>query len=532
MQQGVMARVAGLARRDGGNVGIIFSLSLTVLLLGAGAGVDFGRWINARTATQSALDNAVLAGARALQLNPADVAAALGVARSYYQTNVEKRISVLSDNVAFSSTDSDTAVVATGNVTIKTLLLGLANVQSLPLFSNAESQIAKATTAVGGNYGGNIEVALMLDVTGSMCDDRVGPCSNGAKIDALKTAANDLVNIVVAGDQSKYLSRVALVPFSTRVRVGPDGAGQTMMKTLTNLDATWGGWYNMCTDWVSSTNGGSETAGNGVCNAYSVQQVAGWQVMPCVTDRFYDATWSFDATDDAPGAGKWLNGHGGDRMTLATDSSNTAAASKVGLTSTDAADHWNFNSGGVCEDIDPADEVMPLTSNKAALQARINGLRAYGSTGGALGTAWTWYALSPTWSGVWNTGLSASGNTPAPYGDLATVQANGQRKLRKVAVLMTDGGYNTYRGWKDESQQQVSDYATQLCTNMKAKGIEVFTVGFALDQLTAGEQIIARATLKSCGSDVSHFYETMTAVQLQQAFRDIAVKLSALYLSK
>lgn len=532
MQHGMMARIWALTRSDGGNVGLVFSLSLTVLLMGAGAGVDFGRWINARTATQSALDNAVLAGARALQLNPADAAAALAVARSYYQTNVSGRIAVMSDNVTFSATDSDTAIVATGNVTIKTMLLGLANVPSLPLFTNAQSQIAKATTATGGSYGGNIEVALMLDVTGSMCDDRVGPCSNGAKIDALKTAANDLVNIVVANDQSKYLSRVALVPFSTRVRAGPDGAGQVMMKKLTNLDPTWSGWYSVCTDWVDSTIGGSEAAGNGVCNAYSTQQVAGWPVMPCVTDRFYDAGNVYDATDDAPGSGKWLNGHGGDRMSLAVDSSNTAPASKIGLSSADPADHWNYNSNGTCEDIDPADEILPLTSNKTALQARINGLRAYGSTGGALGTAWTWYTLSPTWSSVWSTGVSASGNTPAPYGDLTTTQANGQPKLRKVAVLMTDGGYNTYRGWKGESQQQVSDYATQLCTNMKAKGIEVFTVGFALDQLSTAEQSIARSTLQACGSDVSHFYETMTAVQLQQAFRDIAVKLSSLYLSK
>ncbi len=97
---------------------------------------------------------------------------------------------------------------------------------------------------------------------------------------------------------------------------------------------------------------------------------------------------------------------------------------------------------------------------------------------------------------------------------------------------MTDGGSNTYRGWKGQDQQTVSNYAIQVCTNMKAQGIEVYTVGFALDQLSAKEARIARATLQACGTDVSHFYETLTVPQLQAAFQDIALQMSSLYLAQ
>ena len=55
--------------------------------------------------------------------------------------------------------------------------------------------------------GTNVETSLMLDVTGSMCQ----PCT---KIDAVKSAAKDLIDIVVWADQSKYYSRVALAPFA------------------------------------------------------------------------------------------------------------------------------------------------------------------------------------------------------------------------------------------------------------------------------------------------------------------------------
>ena len=60
-------------------------------------------------------------------------------------------------------------------------------------------------------HGGSIEVSLMLDITGSMA---------GQKLTALKTAAKDLVNIIVWPDQSEHTSKVALVPYSMGVNVG------------------------------------------------------------------------------------------------------------------------------------------------------------------------------------------------------------------------------------------------------------------------------------------------------------------------
>ncbi len=51
---------------------------------------------------------------------------------------------------------------------------------------------------------------MMLDVTGSMA---------GQKLQDLKDAAKDLIDIVVWEDQSKFTSKVALVPFSEDVRL-------------------------------------------------------------------------------------------------------------------------------------------------------------------------------------------------------------------------------------------------------------------------------------------------------------------------
>ena len=344
-------------------------------------------------------------------------------------------------------------------------------------------------------------------------------------MDGLKAAAKDLVEIAVSSNQSTFTSKVSLIPFSTRVRVGPDGGGGAMMKALTNLDAAWNGWFNICKQGTGSN--GSEDAGNWACQQYASELQANWKVMPCVTDRFYNGAGGFDATDVAPGANRWLNAHGGDRMTLSSDSTDQAPANKKGLLKSDPADNWNYDPTGSCSDVDPKNQMMPLTADKSALKSRINDLVAYGATAGALGTAWASYTLSPNWSPIFS-GASA----PASYGDLTVIQASGAPLLRKVAVLMTDGGYNTYRGWKGQNQQEVSNYALQVCSNMKVRGIEIYTVGFALDQLTANERTIAEATLKACGTDLQHFYDTLNVSQLQAAFRDIALQLSSIYMSE
>ncbi len=508
-----------------GSVAVVFAVVLPLLIMSAGVAVDAARWFYAMRATTAALDASVLAGARVLQLNPDNVSAALDVAQKTYSSNVAARIKLQSDTVSFVTADGNKSVTARGHAYIATTLLSMAGFERLPVVSDAGAGFPKASIGSGGNGGSNLELAIMLDVTGSMCDNGQGPCTSGTKMDGLKAAARDLIDITVLADQSKLTSKAAIIPFSTRVRVAPDNAGGAVMKDLTNLDPTWTGWYSICTNGTGS--GSSETTGNYTCTQTASQYFTNVPIMPCVTDRYYTVGDQYDYTDVAPGSSTWINAHGGDRMTLSFDSSNTAATTNLGKVNSDPAYHWNYEQNGGCADVNQSNQIVPLTSDKSKLQARISGLEAYGATAGALGTAWTWYALSPNWSNIFK-----GESEPKGYAELTTIKASGAPVLRKVAVLMSDGGYNTLRGAKDQDQQMVSNHAKQLCANMKAKGIEVFTVAFALNQLPAGERAIATDTMKSCGSDIRHFYETLTVHELKVAFRDIAIQMNALYLSK
>lgn len=513
------------ARNKSGTIAVQFGLIATVLFGFAGGAVDYLRWQNAAKVTREALDAAVLAGARAMQLDPGNQTIAVDTATAYFNAAVAGKVPYAVNTIGFTKVDNDTALTATGEAKINTMLLRVLGFTQLAIVNAAGANYPKASLVSGGPGGSNIEISLMLDVTGSMCDNGIGPCTSSTKLDGLKEAARRLVDTVIATNQSEYYSKMAIVPFSTRVRLAPDGQGGGIMKAVTDLDPVWTGWYTICTS--SSGGGGSEDNGNWSCNQTEVQHMVGWKIMPCVTDRFYNSGWVYDYTDSRPGSNQWLNAHDGGRMTKSWDSTNATPTTQRGQTQHDPASHWNYNWNGSCADVSNSNVMMPLSSDKGALKARITGLEAYGATAGALGTAWSWYTLSPEWDHVF-TGTSR----PGDYSELTRIQANGRPALRKVAILMSDGVYNTFRGWKDQNQQEVSDYAKQLCTNMKAQGIEIFTVGLALDQLPAAERAIAIDTLQSCGTDLSHFYQTLNVQELQAAFQEIGFQLSSVRLTR
>jgi Flp pilus assembly protein TadG len=163
----------------------------------------------------------------------------------------------------------------------------------------------------------------------------------------------------------------------------------------------------------------------------------------------------------------------------------------------------------------PQATILPLTANKQNLQDRINDMQPSGMTAGHLGTQWTWYALSPNFANVWP--LDAE---PKPYSMLTQVNDNNQPILRKIAVLMTDGEYNqTYSGSSSPTQ------ARAVCDNMKAAGIEVYTVGFGISQGGTAD-----TTMSLCATSTEHYYHADDGDALRSAFRDIALKIATLRL--
>lgn len=506
-----------------GSVSLIFGIMSLVLFAFIGAAVDYSRWSNAHGRTVDALDAALLMAGRQMQTGKT-ASEAIRMAEDSFLANASTRLRVADPTVRIAIAADGNGLEGQAQGKVRTPFLGMINVGDLQVMADARVGFSLGAGSSGG--GSDLEISMMLDVTGSMCADGSGPCTSSTKMDALKAAASDLVNIIMRTSSNPSSARIALVPFATRVRVGrdDDATAEALMKKLTNLDPTWSGWYK---NWhgCSSTSGAtSETAGTWSCAGFNAAFDASRRLAPCVIDRTGPAAFS----DAPPGPDAWLLSLDGTRRPLSWDSSDTPIlpGNELGNVNSDPSDLWNYNAGGNCWEESEDNIVMPLTNDKSALLARIDDLVGFGATAGTLGTAWTWYTLSPKWSAVW--GGSAA---PGSYADLIPSGSN-PPKLRKIAVLMTDGVYNSRIGWLDQDPVQMANDAKTMCTNMKTEGIEIFTVGFDLDSLSPADKARAIDTLQSCGTDLSHFYEALNAEQLKQSFRDIAMQLTQLYVAK
>lgn len=441
---------------NGGGVAIMFSLMLVALCLFLGAAVDLGRWLQARQQTIAAMDAAVLAGGRILQLDGTDVSGARSAAQRYYAENTKGRAEVIEDTISFDAVDDGTSFAATGNAYLETAFLNFARISKLPLLNTSEAQFSKAKFAEGGpgeGGGGSsnaaAEISMMLDVTGSM---------SGNKIKDLKAAATDLVNIVISDNVHANPVRVAIVPFAEGVRLPSSANSNARGSPKSSVSLSYKSGYKTSTATYYRTECVVERAG---------------------TNRY---------TDVAPGSGNYV-------MTL-------------------------YNSNGSCG-LPAADELVPLTDNKTTLKNKISGLVLSNTTAGQIGTAWAWYTLSPNWNTLW------------PPAGAASAYDSG---TRKIAILMTDGEYNlqydskgVQTGSPGAGAAANADSTTQaraLCTAMKTKGVTVYTVGFAL-----GNNSTATETLNHCATAPSMAYTAANGNELKQAFRDIALKISKLYLT-
>ncbi len=191
---------------------------------------------------------------------------------------------------------------------------------------------------------------------------------------------------------------------------------------------------------------------------------------------------------------------------------------------------------------------------------KINQLVENGNTNLHEGFMWGWRTISP--------------NAPFAAGRAYTDANN-----RKVMVFMTDGynnwasqpgtatgssyqslGYYSYNGsantrFPDGARGDGVNYQNALkiaggssadywgtsrnlldaltlesCTNAKAQGIEIFTIGFSVPSDPIDAQGLA--LLQNCATNVDHYHKAEDAAQLDDVFAQIGVGLGRLRLSQ
>ncbi|MHB2267726.1 TadE/TadG family type IV pilus assembly protein [Aliihoeflea sp. PC F10.4] len=435
-----------------GNFAILMGVALSVLATGAGFGVNTAQLFNAKSSLQNALDAAVTSTARDLTtgvIREEDARVSVEAFLTANGAGSFARQGVTLDDVIVDRRAKTVDATATVNVPLAFPLFGAEPVR----------QVGARTAAVYSDQ--KVEVAMMLDVTGSM---------DGWKLRELKAAANIAVETLLGGQRAgQERVRVSIVPYANSVNAGLLAESSVFVER------------SMADRKAAPANTAARTVAMRPDN--------------CATER-KDARYRYS---DAGPEYSMIN-----RDYLIDD-------------------FIRYYDRNVKSRTCPTTALVPLTSDRSTLNKAIDSFKAVGGTGGHIGIQWTWYMLSERWAGV----LPAV-SRPARVTD----------NVRKYAILMTDGEFNlsyfdashhdqVYNG---NGKRQTRDAAVRLCREMKAQGIEIFTIGFDLRDSNA------RNTMRDCASAGSqtrrYFYDVATGDELKTAFLEIAGTIESLYVSR
>lgn len=600
-------RLRGFSRDRRGNVAMMWALTSVALLSLTGIAVDFSRANAARQSLQNAADGAALVAERMADLPLAERQLA---AEQYFRASLADQALAASATLSIVEIPGGGGHRATASMVSPTTLSRLIS----------DTQWVVRTSADASQEGSSLEVALVLDITGSMAGQRI--------ID-LRAAAADLVDIVVRDEQDPYFSKVALVPYSIGVNVGANAAAARggVAGPVTITDATWRdgptrtitgatranpvvitsanhGFNNGDYVRITGVNGMTQLnnriamVANRTANTFQLSGVNGSAFSNYtsggVLQKCFGATCQVRVTAAGHGFANndWVVINSVSGMTQINNGANAAwqvssvTANTFVLNGTTGPSYGTYTSAGQafcttpgCEyfrftsasnatrvhrvstcvtervganaynDISPAvspvgrnypstgtpcpgSTVTPLSSDKAMLTTRINALTTTGSTAGQIGVAWGWYMLSPNFAHLWT-----GEGRPLPYGS---------PNLRKIAVLMTDGEFNTpycngvvasnSGSGSPSTSERINCVATNgdpftqarnMCTAMKNAGVTVYTVGFGLTNGSAAANV-----MRDCASSPSQAFRADNGAELRAAFRGIATAISQLRLSK
>lgn len=184
-----------------GNVAIIFALTIAAIISMLGLAIDFQRSVSAEQNIQSALDTATLAAARQMQDSTKTSAEIQTYAQQLFAENIKGANANLDCPQAKISLDMVKGrATATASCQLPTTLASLFSIQQIKVTQSSTSSVNIT----------NLDLAMMLDVSGSM---------SGQKIKDLQDAAKNAVDILIT-PQTGDRVRIAFNTYSTAINVG------------------------------------------------------------------------------------------------------------------------------------------------------------------------------------------------------------------------------------------------------------------------------------------------------------------------
>jgi Flp pilus assembly protein TadG len=478
-------------RRDrGGNVAIIFALSVIPVLLVVGSAVDLSRAYIVKSRLGEALDHAALAVGSNHYLTQAQMTV---IANDYFNANYPADELGAPGALNLSFTSSSVTITAQAN--LKTTFMALAGMDNITVASLSEVSLDQQS----------LEVALVLDNTGSM--------ASGGRLNSLKYAAKTFIDMLYVNPAVSAGIKVSLVPFSGSVNIG---SGNTAwMDTAAN----------------SSIHGENFTGSTNIFTLYNNITNRSWN--GCVEAR----PSPLDVSDTPPTSGdsKWVPYFWPDEPDTGAPYWYSYAPDGIAGTPQVRQSYPGKYAGlTISGSYDPSlgcriQPITPLSNSKNALKNSIDAMTAHGTTVIPIGLAWGWRTISP----------GAPFTTGKAYSDKANT---------KAIILLTDGendiaaipnhnksAYSGY-GYIGMGRLGTTDHATAMaelntrtqtvCNNIKAKNILLYTITFHANSSTI------QNLMRGCASEPHKYFDSPSNADLDKIFKEIAKDLLNVRISK
>lgn len=556
-------------KREDGSL-LVFGLFLfaTFFLMG-GMAVDVMRAENKRTALSQALDRCALNAAALRQtLDPETVV-----------RDCVDRVGLLPQltDVNVTNGTGQRSVEAIGDYELETLFMGASGVEELDLHARSVAE-QRAT---------NIEIAMVLDVSGSM--------NSNNRLSGLKTAARNFVSTVLANNNNKI--SITMVPYNGQVNLGPALAAKYNIANQHGLGVTSNGDMATvnCVDMPSSVY-----ESTGISTSLQMQ-ATGWVDAWSTMANEYGSSMSnwpttYSSTSRSPnGSNVWCPPSSSNIVRLPDNNISALHTyinnlTAIGATSINAGMKWggalldpqarsvvnSFISDG--EAPHQAHEVVPNVftdrpfdyTKRDALKiilllsdgenfgdvrlgdAYRTGLSPIykGSDGqysirhetGRPSTAGTneyWVPHRSSNAGQWRA-TSWGGSTSTEGVQMTWQEVWQEMRVSYVAwhfyarALGTSSSsrqtvYNTWWGnFRDQrgtssSTPEMDEELSDICTLTKQQGVLVYTVAFSAP--TRGV-----TALRNCASSDGHFFHSTNNTALNAAFQSIATNITQLRL--
>ncbi len=401
-------------------------------------------------------------------------AAALAAGRSLNQEDIQTDVTRFfnlnfKQNYMGAVITGPTATYNEDNNTIKVEASAEIKTSFMNVLGKDKLTVSSSSTITRDTRG--MELTLVMDNTGSM--------AHNGKIDTMKLAAKTLLNILYGEKDELDDFWISVVPYAASI----------------NID-------NTNFDWLKN---------------YNPTDYSSYQWMGCVEAR----DTPNDQNDVKPS-------HDPFNPYLWEKSDDNQWSKKKASTTTTSK-----GPNKAC-----AQEIQPLTPYRSLVEASINKMSPVsgGGTIGSLGLVWGWRTISPNWRGIWQ---DTDVSLPLDYNT---------KQMDKVAIMLTDGvnqivrsdvdgsHYTSYGrvGWGRldgatniyDAKDVINSRFSSICESMKDEGIIIYTITFQLNDTTT------QNLYKNCATSNSHYFNSPSNEELEDAFIKIGSALSNLRISQ